>query len=95
MRRLFVLPALLFALPAGATLQVVDLFAPGDGLLTRESDTGLDWLDPTTTQNQSYNSIATGAGGWTTGPPLSPSWPTSQIFKGGQWAFELPVGLVG
>lgn len=50
---------------AGAVLVEVDLFAAGDGLLTRDTVTGLEWLDLTETVGLSYSAVASGAGGWT------------------------------
>lgn len=60
---------------ARATLLSVDLFAAGDGLVTRDTATGLDWLDLTATgsivsgplrfEAPSYDDIVAGAGGWT------------------------------
>ena len=50
---------------AGAVLIEVDLFAAGDKLLTRDTATGLDWLDLTQTVGLSYTAVAGGAGGWT------------------------------
>lgn len=39
--------------------------APGDGLVTRDPETGLDWLDlGGVTTNLSYDDIQGGAGGW-------------------------------
>lgn len=32
----------------------------GDGLLTRDTDSGLDWLDITLTVNQTYDQVRTG-----------------------------------
>jgi hypothetical protein len=53
------------ALPAQAELVEVDLNAPGDGLVTRDTETGLDWLDlGGVTTNLSYDAIQGGAGGW-------------------------------
>jgi hypothetical protein len=50
---------------AGASaLTEADLSAPGDGLITRDVDTGLDWLDVSATSGVSYASISTGGGGW-------------------------------
>jgi hypothetical protein len=42
----------------------VDLFAPGDALVTRDTDTGLDWLDVPLTTNLSFDQVQGGAGGW-------------------------------
>jgi hypothetical protein len=56
-----------FAAPAQAQLSSVDLYTPGDGLITRDADTGLDWLDVTQTTNLSYDQIQGGAGGWIPG----------------------------
>lgn len=59
-----VVTLLLFVGTAHADLAEVDLSTPGDGLITRDSDTGLDWLDLTETTNVSYLAIRAGAGGW-------------------------------
>lgn len=50
--------------PASATLLVVDLLAPGDGLVTHDTETGLDWLDLTPTRGLSWDDVLGGAGGW-------------------------------
>jgi hypothetical protein len=50
--------------PAGATLIEVDLLAAGDRLITRDTNTGLDWLDWTATSNLSVSQILGGSGGW-------------------------------
>ena len=61
--------ALLFALLVGsraaAELVEIDLVTPGDGLVTRDTVTGLDWLDLTETTLLSYTDVVTGAGGYT------------------------------
>lgn len=57
---------------ARAEIVVVDLDVPGDGLIKRDSDTGLDWLDlsaPAPDGNfldpgYSVDDILAGAGGW-------------------------------
>ncbi len=48
-----------------ATLISVDLYSSHDGLITRDTDTGLEWLDLTSTVNYSYNDMLTelGSGG--------------------------------
>ncbi|MDQ7250623.1 hypothetical protein [Dongia sedimenti] len=51
----------LTALPAAATTLLVD-----QGMTTLDSNTGLEWLDITLTQGQSYNAVAAGYGGYTT-----------------------------
>ncbi len=43
-RALFLL-ALFLSVPARATLTPVDLFRPGDGLVTRDTESGIDWID--------------------------------------------------
>ncbi|MGB8274729.1 MAG: PEP-CTERM sorting domain-containing protein [Alphaproteobacteria bacterium] len=43
------------AVPARAALLEFDLFAAGDKLVTRDTNTGLDWLDVTSTLGLSYN----------------------------------------
>src|SRR5262245_42843281 len=46
---------------ANATLISVDLIqGSGDGLITRDTESGLDWLDLTTTVNQTYDQVRTG-----------------------------------
>jgi hypothetical protein len=45
--------ALLLAFPAEAQLESIDLVSPGDGLVTRDTQTGLEWLDLTLTAGQS------------------------------------------
>ena len=55
---------LLFANPASAALIEQDLFAAGDGLITFDDQTGLEWLDLTETTNLSYNDVETDGGGW-------------------------------
>jgi hypothetical protein len=55
---------------ASAALSSVDLDTPGDGLITRDTETGLDWLDLTETApiefvGPSVNEVLAGAGGWT------------------------------
>ncbi len=42
---------------AGASLVEVDLYSSGDSLLTKDTDTGLYWLDLTETTNISYNDM--------------------------------------
>ena len=49
--------SLLFSLPAPAALIAHDLLAPGDALMTYDSDTNLEWLDLTLTKNQSYTGV--------------------------------------
>ncbi|MGE3172100.1 MAG: hypothetical protein AB7O97_05690 [Planctomycetota bacterium] len=41
-----------------------DLLAPGDGLITRDLASGLDWLDWTQTASMSYCDFQNGVGGW-------------------------------
>ena len=67
MRRLLVLGALCFALPAHATLVNVDLNNPGDARITRDTETNLGWLDVPLTDGMSYEEIMDGAGGWIPG----------------------------
>jgi hypothetical protein len=45
-------------------LSNVDLRSPGDCLLTRDRQTGLEWLNITQTTRQSYDSITAGFGGY-------------------------------
>jgi hypothetical protein len=54
------------ASPADAALVEVDLDIPGDGLITRDTDSGLDWLDLKVTSGLSYDDVSGGAGGWIT-----------------------------
>lgn len=64
-RALMCLALLLVAPPALAEPFARDLFAPGDGLVTHDPSTGLEWLDPVETENLSWNDVVGGAGGWT------------------------------
>ena len=59
-----VAPVVLSASIALADLVVVDRIALGDGQITRDTDTGLDWLDVTLTVNLSYNDVVAGVGGF-------------------------------
>ena len=47
-----------------AEMVEMDLFEQNDGLITRDTSTGLDWLDPTVTVGLSYNEVLANAGGW-------------------------------
>lgn len=49
---------------SGAALIGLDLSNPGDQLITLDTETGLEWLDVTATQGQSYASVAAGFGGY-------------------------------
>jgi hypothetical protein len=50
--------------PTNAALISADLNAPGDGLLTRDTVSGLEWLDVTQTAGFSFDEIVSGAGGF-------------------------------
>jgi hypothetical protein len=47
-------------------LAVADFRTTGDCLLTRDTQTGLEWLDLNATVNRSYDDVAAGFGGYTT-----------------------------
>ena len=49
-----------FVQPASAALIEQDLFTSGDGLITLDTSTGLEWLDVTETLGQTYNAVAAG-----------------------------------
>ncbi len=49
---------------AHASLSELDLLVADDGLITRDSETGLDWLDVSATGSISFSGIVAGAGGW-------------------------------
>lgn len=51
---------------AEALLIEVDLAAPGDGLVTRDTVAGLDWLDLPETLGLSVDDVQAGAGGYLT-----------------------------
>jgi hypothetical protein len=53
---------LLFSSFSWASLVEIDLSAPGDKLITFDTDTGLYWLDLTVTTNLSYNDVLTQLG---------------------------------
>jgi hypothetical protein len=73
--------------PGAATAALVskDFLAPGDGLLTLDTDTNLEWLDLTQTLAQTYNAVATGFGGYTTtyGFSIATTTQVSQLFTNG------------
>ena len=50
--------------PANAALISQDLFIAGDGLVSRDTLTGLDWLDVDLTQGLSVEQVFSNHGGW-------------------------------
>ena len=56
--------AILGAHRAQAELLEVDLNTPGDALVTRDTDTGLDWLDLTESTNLSFDQVEADVGGF-------------------------------
>jgi len=56
--------ALLAGGMANAALVKKDLFAAGDGLVTLDTATNLEWLDLTATRDLSVDAVLGGAGGW-------------------------------
>ncbi|MGV7235258.1 MAG: hypothetical protein ACQ9ET_03275 [Nitrosomonadaceae bacterium] len=62
---IFLTSCLLTIQPVSAELVQRDLFNNGDGLLTYDTDTKVEWLDISLTDNFSYNEIISGVGGWT------------------------------
>ncbi len=64
-RLLTVLAAGILVAPAAqAELLEVDLNTPGDALVTRDTDTGLDWLDLTESTNLSFDQVEGDVGGF-------------------------------
>lgn len=59
---IFAICSLLAASGASANLIQVDLATPGDGLVTRDTSTGLDWLNLSLTTNLSYDDVMAGVG---------------------------------
>ena len=51
---------------SASPLMQLDLAVLEDGLITRDNDAGLDWLDVSATSGLSYESIVAGVGGWAT-----------------------------
>ena len=49
---------------AHASLVELDLLTAGDGLVTLDTTTGLEWLDLTATQGLSVDQVLAGSGGW-------------------------------
>lgn len=47
----------------GALIEL-DLQVPGDGLITLDTNTNLEWLDPSLTLGLSFDEVSGGAGGW-------------------------------
>lgn len=65
MRALLILMTLLvLPLQPSAALVERDLFVSGDGSITRDTQTGLDWLDLARTSRLGFQDILSGAGGW-------------------------------
>jgi hypothetical protein len=103
------LTVLLLAAPAGAALIAQDLFAPGDELITLDTDTNLKWLDLTATLNLSYDDIIAGAGGfiaagfgYATTPQVETLWTNAGVVDtsgamivGNRAAVDLLLGLMG
>lgn len=56
--------ALLIGGAAHASLVKQDLLTTGDGLVTLDTTTNLEWLNLTATQGLSVNQVLGGAGGW-------------------------------
>jgi hypothetical protein len=63
---LTLLAQVFLAQSAQAALLAGDLTTSGDGLITKDSLTGLEWLDLTLTQGISFDAVAAGFGGYTT-----------------------------
>jgi hypothetical protein len=63
---LTLLAQVLLAQSAQAALLAGDLAISGDGLITKDSLTGLEWLDLTATQGASFDQVTAGFGGYTT-----------------------------
>lgn len=63
-RLIFLLLLLLSPITGRASLISADLLTPNDGLLTMDSQSGLEWLDVTATQGQSYDAVTSGYGGF-------------------------------
>ena len=56
--------AILGAQPARAALVEIDLNTPGDGLVTRDTVTRLDWLDLTESTDLSFDQVEADVGGF-------------------------------
>jgi hypothetical protein len=63
---LTLLAQVFLAQSAQAALLAGDLVTTGDGLITKDSRTGLEWLDLTLTRGASYDALVSGFGGYTT-----------------------------
>jgi len=61
---LLLAPAWLAAQPAGSDLLEVDLDEPEDGLVTRDTTAGLDWLDPVLSSGLSFAEVEADVGGF-------------------------------
>ncbi|MCP5153716.1 MAG: hypothetical protein H6983_06100 [Ectothiorhodospiraceae bacterium] len=77
--------------PAAAIVVPVDLSAPGDALISRDLDTGLDWLDPGVTGGSTFDEVIGNA----TGPGIAHDegfrHATVSEFNGLLRAFGVPV----
>jgi len=54
--------ALILSTNVNAALVAADRFVSGDGLITQDTETGLEWLDLTETVGMSYNSVTSELG---------------------------------
>jgi len=63
-KSIIIMAAMAWSSVASAALTGVDLLSSGDQLLTRDTSTGLDWLDLTATINVAPEDILNGSGGW-------------------------------
>jgi len=61
---LLLAPAWIAAQPAASDLLEVDLDEPGDGLVTRDTTAGLDWLDPVLSTGLSFEEVEADVGGF-------------------------------
>lgn len=64
MRLALTFALVLTATPASAALIAVDLETPGDGLVTLDTESGLEWLDVTLTAGLSWAEIEATGGGY-------------------------------
>ena len=71
LNKLLAFSCLILSMSANAAIQSIDDVTFGAGSITRDTNTGLDWLDVTASQGRSYDDVATqfGSGedfdGWT------------------------------
>jgi len=80
---------------AHAELVSMDYAAAGDGLVTRDTASGLEWLDWSATANYSINQIQAGAGGYLSAFRYATAGELAQLLSNAGIAGGPPLNLFG